>query len=51
MVPPLPASGALPGLEALIPEEWPTQKVKLRAFVDTLVGAIIATSGKVVDLR
>jgi 6-phosphofructokinase 1 len=25
----------------LIPEEWPTQKVKLRAFVDTLVGAII----------
>jgi len=25
----------------LIPEEWPTPKVKLRAFVDTLVGAII----------
>jgi ATP-dependent phosphofructokinase / diphosphate-dependent phosphofructokinase len=25
----------------LIPEEWPSPKVKLKAFVDTLVGAII----------
>ena len=25
----------------LIPEEWPTAKVKLKAFVDTLVGAIL----------